>query len=297
MILSLVESLHDKLSKAEDASTVLEVLHEIEEVPEEHINVQLLEASKIGVSVGKLRKHKEKTISTVAARIIKKWKKQVSKVDEMGTTSMKASTGETSAPLPVVDPPAAPPHAAPPHAAPPSALPLALAEPPLQPAHALAPLPSDHAAEEEGGDDESPPKAQQLLTMVAALASSKDAAPKGRTTFAPPLGSLIFGAPLCRGAPSLGDHGIGRIDKVPIKGLDESYGVLFLWRDVGDGTPLDVRRVEFHKDKLKCFIELSPSPCVWPYLEEDIKLLTKGIARPSERELWAAAGYYVHHRS
>ena len=72
-----------------------------------------------------------------------------------------------------------------------------------------------------------------LVALVDALA----AAPRKR--FAPLCGELLLGCPLCRGPPSLGDHGIAIVRRVPTP-LDDNYDLRFLWRDPLDGSAVQV---------------------------------------------------------
>ena len=49
-----------------------------------------------------------------------------------------------------------------------------------------------------------------------------------------PVGTLLFGPARYKGAPALGDFGIGLVSKVPTP-LDNNYDLRFMWRNPVDG--------------------------------------------------------------
>ena len=77
-------------------------------------------------------------------------------------------------------------------------------------------------------------RARSLSELVASLGARK------RARWKPALGSLVFGAPLCRGKPSLGDHAIAAVTGVPTALSGDDYVLRALWRDPLDGSPVQV---------------------------------------------------------
>ena len=310
-MITAVETLSTELlrARADDLIAILQALHDLDAITVEHITRELLEKTRIGSTVGRLRKHADERVQPLANAIICKWKAACSAT----TTAYAAAGGGTSHAPPQEsqqsrsEPPRAPSQLqlAPRPPAPPASQPDAElsaspqlrseSEPRAPPPHELQQ--EDEEEHDDDDDDEKEAAAGEkveahdmvmdsslMQSKCAELASKRAGKSKG-VALNPKLGDLIFGLPpgLHRGTPSVGDHGVGRIDRLPVRGLDENIGALFLWKDVVDGTPVEARRVEFNKSKMvdTNFISIPVDDGMpeswWPFTEDDFKLLKKVI--------------------
>lgn len=129
-----------------------------------------------------------------------------------------------------------------------------------------------------------PPPNLALRELVDSLraCSSKERIPAG-------VGTIVFGAPMARGQPSLGDYGIGIVTRVPVPKLDDNVCLCFLWRDPIDATAGELRpsvvlgRFALSRAKY-VVVEGLPVP---PYTEHDVELLR--ITSNNEMKVRAAA--------
>jgi hypothetical protein len=141
----------------------------------------------------------------------------------------------------------------------------------------------------------SPPIPLPSMTIGRA---AQQLAGRSRTLIRVALGDLFIGVPLARGQPSLGDHALIFVCRVPTSPLEEHVELRVLWRDPVDGHALDMREcVRVHRSSTYANRFLLLGSCgdehardmFTPYREADATMLEQ-----NDQVALEAAGFVVH---